>query len=114
MRNWFGHRLPACVAGVVASALIAGPVMAEDLLVRLENKSSAAIVEFYTSPTDVNSWEEDVMGVDVLNPGEAVDVTIADGRSQCSYDLRFTFSDNTAFEDHGIDLCETGSYTLTD
>jgi len=99
------------LAGMLTGA---GTAVAEDLFLALENSSSAAVVEFYTSPSDVNEWEEDVLGVDVLGPGEAVDVTIADGRTQCFYDLRFVFSDNTVFEDHNVDLCETGSYMLSD
>ena len=41
-------------------------------------------------------------------------MTIADGRTQCEYDLRFVFEDGDVVEDGGIDLCETGSYTLHD
>ena len=47
----------------------------------------------------------------MLPSGNAVDVTIADGRTQCVYDLRFVFADGEVLED-SADLCEMGSYTI--
>ena len=39
---------------------------------------------------------------------------IGDGREQCEYDLRFVFDDGDVVDRGGVNLCETGSYTLTD
>jgi hypothetical protein len=86
---------------------------AEDLIFMLDNRSSYTIVEFYASPTDVNVWEEDILGASILEAGDAARVTIADGREQCDYDLRIVFEDGDVLED-STDLCETGSYTVTD
>lgn len=86
---------------------------AEDLDFMLKNSSSYVVTEFYASPSDVNSWEDDILGADVLGSGEAFNITIADGRTQCEYDLRIVFDDGDVVEDT-TDLCETGSYTVTD
>jgi hypothetical protein len=99
--------LPVIVLTAPASAF------AEDLVFMLDNQSSTAVHEFYASPSDVGSWEEDILGQDVLPSGEAVRVTIADGRSQCEYDLQIVFEDGEVIGDT-TDLCETGSYTVTD
>lgn len=93
---------------------ISAPAFAEDLVFMLHNRSSYTVMEFYTSPYDVGDWEEDVLGDDVLGAGESTRVTIADARSQCEYDLRFVFEDGDVIERGGVDLCDTGSYTLTD
>jgi hypothetical protein len=57
-----------------------------------------------------------VFGQDVLGPGESVEVTIADGRSVCDYDLRFEFEagSNLATTEDTQNLCETGSYTISE
>ena len=86
---------------------------AEDLEFMLKNNSSYVITEFYASPSDVGNWEEDILGADVLGAGDAFSITIADGRSQCEYDLRIVFDDGDVTEDT-TNLCDTGSYTVTD
>ncbi|MBL0935904.1 MAG: hypothetical protein IBJ07_14250 [Rhizobiaceae bacterium] len=89
------------------------PLLAEDLVFMLDNRSSYDIHEFYASPTDVEDWEEDILGSDILPAGDAVRVTIADGRDVCNYDLRVVFEDGDVLDDES-DLCATGSYTVTD
>lgn len=91
---------------------IASPVWAEDLTFSLVNETNLDLVRFYTSPSDADDWEEDVFGDSVLTGGSAVDITIADGREQCTYDMRFEMEDGQVLED-STDLCELGSYTLT-
>ena len=95
------------VSGVV-------PAFAEDLVFMLDNKSSSAIHEFYASPVDVNEWEQDILGQDVLEAGNFARITIKDGRSVCNYDLKIVFADGEEMEEQAINLCETGSYTVSD
>ncbi|WP_181704407.1 hypothetical protein [Chthonobacter albigriseus] len=101
-------------AACLSALVVAGPAHAEDLVFLLDNQTSGGVREFYTSPVDVNNWEADVLGVDVLAAGESVRVTIADGRSQCEYDMKFIYEDGTEQVQPGVNLCETGSYTLTE
>lgn len=102
-------RRSALVAG--ALTCLAVPAVAQDLDFVLINQSGYDVVAFYAAPTDVDSWEEDILGNDILESGYRVTVTIADGRSQCDYDLRFEFDDGDVMEDTA-DLCELGSYTI--
>lgn len=88
--------------------------LAQDLVFTLKNHSSYAVMEFYASPHDVDDWEEDILGEDVLPSRSEIEITIADARTQCAYDLRFVFEDGDVVERGGVDLCRTGSYTLTD
>ena len=101
-------------AAAVLSLAAVGTAAAQDLQFKLNNESSFVVVEFYASPSDVGDWEEDILGVDVLGSGESANITIADARTQCEYDLRFVFDDGDVVERAAVDLCETGSYTLTD
>ena len=96
------------------AAFAAVPAHAEDLVFMLDNKSSTAIHEFYASPVDVKNWEEDILGQDILEAGNFARITIKDGRGVCNYDLKIVFADKEELEEPGINLCETGSYTVTD
>ena len=106
--------LPRALAGGVGMMAGVGKAAAEGLGFSLHKQASFFVMEFYASPSDVAEWEDDILGLDVLPSGESANVTIADGREQCEYDLRFVFDDGDVVERGGVDLCETGSYTLTD
>lgn len=107
--------MPSRLAAFSAVSILLAPTaaLAEDLVFMLDNQSSYVVSEFYASPSDVNHWEEDILGRDVLAADSALRITIADGREQCDYDLRIVFEDGDVLEDTQ-DLCETGSYTVTD
>lgn len=102
----FRSTLALVIFGVISS-----PATAEDLEFVLINSSGYTLVEFYTSPADVGSWEEDVLGNDVLDSGYSLEITVADGRTQCIYDMLMIFEDGDRIEDQ-VNLCEMGSYTI--
>ena len=70
---------------------------------------------FYSSPVGVDDWEEDIFGDKVVAPGETMEITIADGRSVCKYDMRFEFTEDSKIEnlEDSQDLCELGTYTIS-
>ena len=97
-----------------ATAFTAAPAYAEDLIFMLDNQSSGPIVEFYASTTDTNDWEENILTGDPIAAGGFARVTIADGKEICSYDLKIIWEGGEETEERNIDLCATGSYTVTD
>ncbi len=108
-------KLTKIFAGAFAlSTIIASAAHAEDLVFTLKNGTGSILTHFYTSPVGVESWEDDVFGQQVLNPGESIEITIADGRSVCKYDMRFEFEGSATLETttDTQDLCEMGSYTI--
>jgi hypothetical protein len=107
-------KLSILAGAMIASVSLAAPAAAEDLTFTLTNSSSWVVSEFYASPADVNDWESDILGVDVLGSEEATDVTIADGRTQCNYDFKFVLDDGTEHTAAAVNICELGSYTLHD
>ncbi|ABC91867.1 MULTISPECIES: hypothetical protein [Rhizobium] len=104
--------LIALAAAIIATSAVSSH--AEDLKFQLTNGTKSVLTRFYSSPTGVNSWEEDVFGEDVLNPGETVNITIADGRTVCKYDMRFEFDEDSDLDttEDTQDLCALGSYTI--
>ena len=112
-----GANLKLSILGGVAALLLTvlpSAALAEDLVFTLTNNSSFAVKSLFTSPTDVENWEEDVFGEQYLPAGNFVDVTIGDGREQCVYDMKFVLEDDSEFVEQGVDLCELGEYTLSD
>lgn len=101
-------------AAALMLATLPGAALAEDLEFVLTNSSSYAVKSFFTSPADVDDWEEDVFGENYLPAGNYVTVTIGDGREQCVYDMKFVLEDDSEYVEKGIDLCELGEYTLSD
>lgn len=102
------------VAGALALVAMPAAALAEDLTFVLTNSSSYAVKSFFTSPANIDNWEEDVFGENYLPAGNYVNVTIGDGRRQCVYDMKFVLEDDSEFVEKGIDLCELGEYTLSD
>jgi len=109
------HMLAAALLAVAGTACV-GSASAEDLVFTLKNGTDSVMTRFYTSPVNVGDWEEDVLGRDVLNPGESVRVTIADGRDVCKYDMRFEFTEDSDLDTttDTQDLCELDEYTITE
>jgi len=105
-------------AGVLALGLVVVPgvALAEDLSFTLSNNSSYRVTKFFTSPTTTDKWEEDVLGLDVLEPGASVQVNIADGSDQCVYDMKFVAEGADDLVINKIDLCQLdgNEYTLSD
>lgn len=99
------------VPAFLVSAALAAPAIAQDVNYELINNSPLTLMEFYTSPVDVGSWENDILGADVLGSGEIGTVLIADGATACVYDLLFVFEDGQTLEDT-VDICDLASYTL--
>lgn len=112
-----GVLLKLTILGGAAALLLVtlpGAALAEDLTFTLTNNSSYAVKSLFTSPADVDTWEEDVFADKYLPAGNFVDVTIGDGREQCVYDMKFVLEDDSEFIEAAVDLCELGEYTLSD
>ena len=102
---------------IVALALLAGamPAAAQTVEFTLINNSSQSLHYFYTNPSNMDAWGEDLLGPDgTLEPGYEGTVTIGDGSDQCLYDFRFETGEGALLEVFEVDICELNSYTLTD
>ena len=101
-------------AGLLAATFFTTAAQAEDLVFTLTNGTGSVLTRFFTSPVGVDDWEDDVFGEHVLQPGESVKLTIADGRTQCEYDMRFEFQEGSGLDttEDSQNLCELGSYTI--
>lgn len=101
----------AAVGTVFAAGLVLGFSSAaiaddEDRRVRILNNTSVAMMEFYASSIASKTWEEDILGQDVLVPGDYVVINIDDGSNACRYDFKAVFLDGDEVTDNDVDVCE--------
>lgn len=94
------------LAAVAFTAGVSTVAYAEDVKFELANNSEFQIDEFYASPSNMDDWEEDILGQDVLEGGQTITITIADGSDQCAYDLKAVEEDGTEHVMEDLDVCE--------
>lgn len=86
----------------------------EPVVFTLVNGTSATIVEFYATDPGSGEWQDDILGVEVLAPEEAVEITIDDFRDDCKYDFLAVFSDGTELVHEDVAVCDDEEYVYTD
>jgi hypothetical protein len=100
--------LAAAVAVVVSSSL---PAAALDRRVTIVNDTNYTIVRFYGSNKGADSWEEDILGSDVLPPNSSVKINFDDGTGYCKFDFRAEFDDGDVLIKRNINICEIATFT---
>jgi len=71
----------------------------------LHNSTGYDIAEVYVSTTSTNEWEEDVLGKDVLEDEDAVDISFEGAGSACRHDLKVVYSDGDEAMWGDLNLC---------
>lgn len=70
------------------------------------------ITEIYLSRASTSDWEEDILGDEILEPGESVTVEFHPAENECEWDMLAKDEAGTQVEWHGLDLCGVGRITL--
>ena len=78
-------------------------VMAGDYYVDITNRTGYTIYYMYVSPASSSSWEEDVLGSDVLMHGDTQRVTLTGYRSPY-FDIRLVDEDDDSYTFWNIDV----------
>jgi hypothetical protein len=110
--RWFAA-MPAAVA--LLAALWAIPAFADPRDFNVANNTSIVLTQVYVSPSDTADWGDDIMGQDVLNAGENVDVSFRkfDGTT-CLYDIKVTGQQGQVGFLYKVDLCSISTVTFSD
>lgn len=95
--------------------------LAESVSFTLINKTSRNLEEFYAAPPHVDDWEEDILGRDVLPPGESIKITIKDGREDCLYDFKGVLGPSPdgsvgrgELIQSSVNVCDGGTYEYSE
>ncbi|HLZ30455.1 MAG TPA: hypothetical protein VKV73_24310 [Chloroflexota bacterium] len=107
-KRWLRVGLLATTVGLGLVIVLAQAVLADPRDFTFENDSLSYITHLYVSPSSSTEWGDDVLGVDVLPPGESVDVTFdaSVGRT-CIYDLLVVTEDGSRTRKNRENLCTT-------
>ena len=77
----------------------------------LVNNTGFPIYKVNVSAASTNSWEEDILGSDILPNGSSVHVSVGVGNQQY-WDIQAIFEDGSSIAWYGIDLLSTYQVTL--
>jgi hypothetical protein len=105
---------PAALTWVVALLLLIGTARAEpsrptmgplgERELAVVNHSKHSVVELYISPQSADSWGQDQLGEDVLDPGLTRHVALGRMRD-CSFDVLVVYDDTSREENRGVNVC---------
>ncbi|MEG3967598.1 hypothetical protein QUA00_08230 [Microcoleus sp. T2B6] len=95
------------------SVMTAKSALAETYVFSITNKTATNITSFHTSPTGVNDWEEDLLGIDILKPRASTNISFTDTRNVCTYDIKAVFDDGEEVIQYKVNLCTEGNFTFT-
>jgi hypothetical protein len=104
----------SAVLALAILALGAVDAAALDRRVQINNNSSYDIIEFYASNKGSRSWEEDILGRDILPAGSSVVINIDDGSGYCKYDFLAVFEDGDELVKYDNNVCELSQFNYTD
>jgi hypothetical protein len=103
-------RFIALASALAIATLSALPAAAQTYAVRFQNQSGATVYRIYSSPTHEQSWRQDLLGSNVLYPGQGFDVVLANVQN-CYYDVMVEFESGYSFTDTW-DVCSYSQYTI--
>lgn len=103
MRTWTAILL----FSIASSGLWAGK---QDVTV--VNKTAKPIHHVYISDEKTDDWEEDVLGDDVLQPGQSVKVTFDNNTKACIWDFKAVDADGKEYFLMKANLCQLNTINI--
>ncbi len=104
----------ALISAVVVSLIAATTALAQGKQnFTLVNQTGYTIAEVYVSPSKSDSWDADVMDMDVLPNNTEVDITFSRKEKSCMWDLKVVYDDGETAEWEGFNLCEVSTIAIS-
>jgi hypothetical protein len=99
---------------LLAAALCLGarPAQAAQQDFVLDNETGYTIEEVYVSAAKTDDWEEDVLGRDVLEDGDAVKISFPRRENACRFDLKVVYDDGDDAVWTNLNLCEISTVEI--
>lgn len=106
----------ALAAAAAVAAAIPGQAATDDKnrVVTIENLSSQTVREVYASPVENDTWEEDMLGSDVLPSGESMRFDIDNGTNECMYDLKAVMANDKEYVRRKVNVCTVSTWVIGD
>ncbi|TNC71803.1 hypothetical protein [Rubellimicrobium roseum] len=103
-------RFLSLASALALGAFAALPAAAQSYEIRFQNNSGATVYRIYSSPTHNQNWERDLLGANVLYPGQGLDVMIHNV-SNCYYDVLVEWESGYQ-ETDTWDICSYSQYNI--
>lgn len=100
----------ACVVALTASVGLSAQGSKLDFT--LLNKTTLTVTHIYVSPTEDEEWGDDIMGEDVVENGQSVDIVFSPKARNCMWDLKIVDEDEDEVTWTNLDLCKASHVTL--
>ncbi len=92
-------------AVALSTAGLTTPVSAEIQDFYIRNNGGNYVWYIYVSPNYSDSWEDDVLGKDVLDPYTEILIEMTGFGKQCIFDVKVEDENGYAREYYDVDLC---------
>lgn len=79
----------------------------------LRNNTGQTIMRVFVSPVSSSSWEEDVLGADVLPDRRTVRINFARAEDECNWDIKVDLEDGSSREQRNMNLCRLAEVEVT-
>ena len=101
---------PLAILPIVAVVMAALPARADVRNFTMVNDSSEPILSLHVSSVSADSWEEDILGADLLGKNDSLPVTFDSAvQGRCMYDVKVVVPSGDVVVASGVNLCTTAS-----
>ncbi len=101
-------------AASVVAILFGTSSAAQDMAFSLTNNSDATLVELKVGESSNETWDEDILDGESIDPGETADISVEDDLEDCEYDVQALYDDGDTEEVFNVDLCRLSNLTVED
>ncbi|MBF0161063.1 MAG: hypothetical protein HQL88_02140 [Magnetococcales bacterium] len=101
-----------CLSAVIAAGMSTLAWASADQDFRLRNATGYTIDKVFVSASHRESWGSDVLGQDVLDDGESVNIRFHRDTETCEWDLQVVYTDGESAYWRDIDLCSVSKITI--
>jgi formate-dependent phosphoribosylglycinamide formyltransferase (GAR transformylase) len=100
----------SAILPILAVVMAALPARADVRNFTMVNDSSEPILSLHVSSVSAESWEDDILGADLLGQDDSLAITFDSAvQGRCMYDVKIVVPSGDDVVASGINLCTTGS-----
>ena len=106
-------RLLGLALTTLVLVLLGGTSFAQDRYDRhvdIVNETGRVIYGFYSTNKSVTHWGRDLLGQNVIQPGQGTRVNLDDRTGYCVFDLRAVLDNGRVIERYRVDVCTVGAW----
>jgi len=81
-----------------------------DRHVDIVNETGRVIYGFYSTNKSVTHWGRDLLGSNVVQPGQGTRINLDDGTGYCVFDLKAVLDNGRVIERYRVGVCTVGTW----